>query len=138
RLTELEAVRIVVNGDRNLQDEVVRRACADDRDQCRVAAEEVQSKAIQLANTARAESAQTTQVLRTLADGLGKFDGRKHIILMSEGFVADETWPLVQDVVALAARANARIYSLDARGLDRGVSDRLAGGTPGGNDALSR
>jgi tetratricopeptide (TPR) repeat protein len=51
--------------------------------------------------------------------GLARIQGRKTILLLSEGFVADESWPLVQEAVGLAARANARIYSIDARGLDK-------------------
>jgi VWFA-related protein len=138
RMSEIEAVRIVFNSDSTVLDEAVRRACADDRDQCRVATEEVQSKAQRLANAGRAESAQTLQILKTLMDGLAKIEGRKTVLLMSEGFVAEEAWPQVQDAVSLAARANARIYTLDARGLDRGMSDRLGGANPGVDDGGNR
>jgi VWFA-related protein len=138
RLSGIEAVRIIVNNDRTVLEEAVSRACADDKGQCIVAQEEVQSKAARLASAGRVESAQTTQVLKTLMDGLAKIDGRKTVLLMSEGFVAEETWTLVQDTVSLAARANARIYTLDARGLDRGMSERLGGTDPGAADAGSR
>ncbi len=36
---------------------------------------------------------------------------------MTEGFISEETWPDVRDAVSAAARANTRIYTLDARGL---------------------
>jgi len=54
--------------------------------------------------------------------------------------MTEDSWPLVQDAVALAARANARIYTLDARGLGRGLTSlsSMAGGAPGGSDAMTR
>jgi tetratricopeptide (TPR) repeat protein len=57
--------------------------------------------------------------LASLISGLERFDGRKTLLLLTDGFVADQSWPLVEQAVGLAARANARIYTLDARGLDR-------------------
>ena len=123
RLTEIEAVRIAQNGDRVVLEEAIRRACADDEDLCKRIDPEpsVRSKAATLASVAHAESAKTLQTLLTLTRGLAAVPGRKTILLMSEGFLAEDDWPLVQDAVALAARANARIYTLDARGLERGL-----------------
>ncbi len=70
--------------------------------------------------TAQAQPA-TTQLLRTLQIlmiGLEKFDGPKTIVFVSDGFYSDQSWPAVQQVVGLAARARVRIYSIDARGLN--------------------
>ena len=123
RLSEVEAVRIVLNGDSIVLEDVARRACTEDPDQCRgldgAVEEYVQSKALQMAEEARAQSTRTLQVLTQLMNGLGTIAGRKSVLLMSEGFMSDEIWPLVQQAQELAARANARIYTLDARGLDR-------------------
>ena len=123
RLNEIEAVRIAFNNDRTVLEEAIRRACADDPDLCRRIDPEpsIRSKAATLADTARAESAQTMRMLAALTNGLANVPGRKTIVLMSEGFLAEDEWPLVADTVAMAARANARIYTLDARGLDRGL-----------------
>lgn len=139
RLSEVEAVRIVFNADRPVLEDAVRRACRDDEDLCRRVdpTPAVQSKASQLAEVARAESARTLQVLRTLADGLSRFDGRKTILLMSEGFLAEDSWPLVEEVVAAAARANARLYTLDARGLERNLAS-IADSAPGIDSGSAR
>jgi VWFA-related protein len=124
RLTESEAVRITFNNDRVVLEEAIRRACNDDPELCKRVDPEpsVRSKASVLADTARAESARTLRTLATLTAGLANVPGRKTIVLMSEGFLAEDEWPLVAETVTLAARANARIYTLDARGLERGLS----------------
>ncbi len=131
RLTEAEAVQIVVNGQRDILTDAINRACTDDPPQCQAGdpAGAVAAKANQLADSARAESAQTLQLLDTLLTGLGKFDGRKTVLLLTEGFLADDSWSLVRDTVSLAARVDARIYTLDARGGVRGlvsVDDKVA------------
>jgi VWFA-related protein len=124
RLTEIEAVRIVFNNDRIVLEEAIRRACADDPDLCKRVDPEppVRAKASQMGEVARAESARTLQMLSTLTKGLANLPGRKTILLMSEGFLTEDEWPLVNETVSLAARANARIYTLDARGLERGLT----------------
>jgi VWFA-related protein len=137
RLSEIEAVRIVLNNDSPVLQEAIQRACSDDTSQCRSADVEVRSKASQLMESARVDSTQTLQTLRGLTDGLARMPGRKTILLMSEGFIAEESWPAVHEVVALAARANARLYTLDARGLDRGPAASFPGAA-GGADASAR
>jgi VWFA-related protein len=139
RLSAIEAVRIA-GEDRAVLDEAVRRACSDDPDQCRLvdASAAVRSKAIRLRQDTTAGSARTLQILNTLLTGLARLEGHKTILLLSEGFIAEQSWPLVQDVVGVAARANARLYTLDARGLDRGMSDRATAVAPGVDDGLSR
>ena len=131
RLTEAEAVQIVVNGQQDILTNAINRACTDDPPQCQAGdpAGAVAAKANQLADSARAESAQTLQLLDTLLTGLGKFEGRKTVLLLTEGFLADDSWSLVRDTVSLAARVDARIYTLDARGGVRGlvsVDDNVA------------
>ena len=124
RLSEIEAVRITFDSDRDVLDVALRRACADDPSYCRVGDPElpVRSKASALAESATAESGQTLQALRAVGNGLAKLPGRKIVLLMSEGFIAEQSWPMVQEVVALAARANFRFYTLDARGQDRALT----------------
>ena len=68
--------------------------------------------------TAYALTIETLKVLKRLMDGLAPIEGRKSVLLMSEGFVADETWPLVTETEEAAARANTRIYTLDGSGSD--------------------
>jgi tetratricopeptide (TPR) repeat protein len=85
----------------------------------------------------RATSGQTLQSLLALLNGLSRMEGRKNVLLMSEGFLAEESWPLVQQTVGQASRANARIYTLDARGLDRGLRSGQDV-DPGANDSIGR
>ena len=124
-MNDAEAVTISRYGLRNdpTLDDVVRRACADDPSACKppmdpyaIAYEKAQRTASQI----RVSSDGTLRTLTALMSGLERMEGRKTILLLSEGFIADESWPIVQQTVGAAARANARIYSLDARGLDRG------------------
>jgi VWFA-related protein len=122
RMSDIEAMHIHVNADRLLRAEVIRRALEDDpaaRPEFVESAVDV--KATDLSTSAQATTTMTVQVVRALMNGLERVDGRKTILLMTEGFIADEAWPLVRDAVTLAARSNARIYSLDARGLERGL-----------------
>src|SRR5262245_52051393 len=139
RLSEVEAIRIVVNNDRAVLGQAIERACMDDVTLCQNAELAVRGKAVQLTTDLRATTGQTLQRLRAVLNGTARLDGRKTILLLSEGFVADESWPLVQDAVGLAARANARLYTLDARGMDRsGMGDRLRGSDPGTSDSQAR
>jgi VWFA-related protein len=139
QLTEVEAVRIASHNDRDVLSVATSRACEDDPKLCQFAELAVLGKATQLADAARAASTQALQRLLALLNGLTRIDGRKSVLLLSEGFLADDSWPLVKDAVAVAARANARIYTLDARGLDRSrMGDRLIGDNPGTSDWLAR
>ena len=135
RMSEIEAIRIRVNDDQNVRGEVIRRALEEDplaRPEFGEAAVDV--KTTDMASNAQVRTNMTVQVLRALMNGLERVEGRKTILLMTEGFVAEEAWTLVQDAVGLATRANARIYTLDARGLDRGVRS-VFDVAPGGQDS---
>jgi VWFA-related protein len=139
RMTEAEAVRIAGGFDQQLTQAVVRRACADQSKLCSAAPAAVGSKATQLATEARASTDQTLRTLVVLLHGLERFQGRKSILLLSDGFLAEESWPSVQEAVGAATRVNARIYALDARGLDRGLpgGDAVAPNSAD-NDSLAR
>src|SRR5262249_15182085 len=135
-MSEIEAIRIRVNDDQRIRSDVIRRAREEDplaRPEFVEAAVDV--KATDMATKAQVRTNMTVQMLRALLNGLERGESRKTILLMTEGFIAEEAWTLVQDAVGLATRANARIYSLDARGLDRGVRsvfDVAPGGLDGG------
>lgn len=131
RMSEVEAIWITDRNDRAVIAEVIARACTDDPTLCQNADLAVRGKATQLTDESRATTARALQGMLALLNGLTRLPGRKTVLLFSEGFIAEESWPLVQDSVGLAARANARIYTLDARGLDRfGMGDRLGSAHP--------
>jgi VWFA-related protein len=100
-MNDAEAFQISRKGLRNDDEltEVVRRACADDPDACkRVQIEPtIYEKAQRLTNDIRQSSDRTLASVVALMNGLGRMDGRKTILLLSEGFVADESWPLVRE-----------------------------------------
>jgi VWFA-related protein len=132
RMNEAEAFRTAAE-DRSAIEGLVSRACSDDPDQCRAplsaadAEQAIRMKAGRLVDDLRRESDRTLQILTSVLTNLQKFEGRKTLLLLSQGFAADGSWPEVKRVVELAARANARIYTLDARGLSvagGGVLDR--------------
>lgn len=134
RMSELEALRIQLDQDRPVYNAVYQRACTDQPDSCQKMDVEsiIRAKAAQMTQIARVGSEVTVQSLSALFHGLSGFAGTKTVLLLTEGFVAEETWPLVEQAVELADRANARVYTLDGRGLDRmGIGDRLAGADPG-------
>jgi VWFA-related protein len=127
RLSEIEAVRIAVNEDGELFDMATRRACDEDRSACQGPGGDdavrgmIRNKATQLSTNVRVEATRTLAMLQSLLTGLSRVDGPKNVLLMTEGFISEETWPDVKDAVGSAARANTRIYTLDARGLTKGL-----------------
>jgi VWFA-related protein len=122
RMNEAEVFRVMAE-DRSVIDGLVRRACGDEPERCRPplspadAEHDVRSKANRLSGELRSESGRTLQIVAAMLTNLERFEGRKTILLLSEGFAADDSWSEVQRVIGLAARVNARIYTLDARGL---------------------
>jgi VWFA-related protein len=128
RLAEIEAVRIIVNNDQEMFDIVTRRACDEDRAACNGPAGDdvvrgtIQAKAVQFSNNVRVEATKTLAMLQSVLTGLARLEGPKSVLLMSEGFISEETWPDVRDTVSNAARSGTRIYALDARGSGRGLT----------------
>ena len=122
RMSEIEAVRIRTRNDQMMRSVVIRRALDEDPN-ARVDFVEaaVDVKATDLSTQAQAASNQAVQVLLALMNGLARLEGRKTVLLMSEGFLAEESWPLVREAVDAAAQSNTRLYTLDARGLNRGL-----------------
>jgi VWFA-related protein len=118
RMTESDAIAITANTNTVALEAVVRRACAEDPTQCDAAPDAVRSKAHQLAVESRANAAGTIHLIAQALRGMAGVDGRKAILLMSEGFMAEDNWLMVRDLIGLASQVNARIYWLDARGMD--------------------
>jgi VWFA-related protein len=103
---------------------VTQRACRDQPDQCRgntaMVEAQVQSKATQIVALARLTGKQTLDTVGALTNGLAKLPGRKTLIMLTEGFFAEDAWADLGAVVGRAARAAVRIYAVDTRGLNRG------------------
>lgn len=98
----------------------VARACADDSSLCRNADQVVSQKARKIIAEARAGSMRSMRTLAALSNGLARIPGRKTVVLLSDGFFAEEEWGFLRQVTDLAARSSTRFYALDTRGLNRG------------------
>jgi VWFA-related protein len=128
RITEIEATRIALVNDRDILDQVVRRAAAEygaTSSGGRGAGSQdfeaqVRSKASQVVSELRPAAARTIKTLLGLLNGLGRVPGRKTVVFMTDGFWVEESWGELRNIVSMAARGNVRFYSIDAQGLRRG------------------
>ena len=85
---------------------------------------QIQQKARAYVRTARVLTAQTVQSLAGLAESLGRYAGRKTIVLMTEGFYSTEARATLEKLAGQAARAGVTIYTIDGRGLiNRGAGN---------------
>jgi VWFA-related protein len=107
----------IVNGNVVTIDEVVGRECVGMSGvQLNICQNGIGSDASGMVQMARAASAQTILALRTLLDGLTKFDAPKTVILVSQTLPMVEQELDLVEVGAMAATARASIYvmQLDA------------------------
>jgi len=121
RMSEVEAIRIAVNFDNYVIDQVVRRA-ERESPRGRIPIDvrpTVMEKARLVVNQLRAAAAHTLTTLQALVNGLARVPGRKTVVFMTEGFFVEESWAKLEQIVGLAARSNVRLYSIDALGLRR-------------------
>jgi VWFA-related protein len=120
-LNEFEAIRIVTN-DTEVIRAAVLRACMDEPGLCDKGADpepNVREKAARIVSAVRASAGRTLSTLGSLVTGLAAIEGAKTVVLLSEGFGTDETVAALERVIGLASRANARIYFVDGKGLNR-------------------
>jgi VWFA-related protein len=136
----------IANEDAQAIKRAVNRACMDEPDRCTGRAalvpvdDEIREKARRLVRGIQRSTTETLTALNALASGLAKMPGPKTIIFLSDGFVAQELETTLRTVVGQTARAGARIYAVDVRGLNRGrgagiidqaqADDPLGGGVP--------
>ena len=96
----------------------------------------VMTKAQRGVDEFRRATLDTLNVLKTLDAGLAKMDGRKTVLVLSDGFVVEENIAPLRELEGSAARSNVRIYAIDARGLETSTVDgdltsKLRPETPG-------
>ncbi len=108
-----EAVAMA-NGERTTIESVFARECRNERtpvalEACRQA---VESEALQIAQEAQQGADQTIRGLYALLSGLQAIDAPKTLVLMSEGFVMDNTALQVIELGALAASSRTSLYAL--------------------------
>jgi VWFA-related protein len=75
---------------------------------------------------AAARNIATLQALERTIDGLGAVRGRKAVLMLSPGFIADQERAEAKRAVDAARRANVAVYFVDARGLVSSVGANQA------------
>jgi VWFA-related protein len=118
---EHEAARIEAGDSRTLSN-AAQQNCQEDPDQCRqeggtdMVERQLEHKARQYIDEARAATSRVLRTLTVVASGLGRIPGRKTLVFLTEGFFVDEARTAVQQIAALAARNGVTIYCVDGRG----------------------
>jgi VWFA-related protein len=140
-LDEGEAVQIA-NEDPEAIKRAVTRACSDDPSRCYARMgylppdDEIRSKARRVHGDIQRATMETLTAINALASGLAKMPGSKTIVFLSDGFVTQQIETTLRTVVGQAARAGARVYAIDVRGLNRGrgagIIDQRTAEDPGG------
>lgn len=110
----------VARGERETINRAVMRACQDDPSLCEQAELHVRSKGSRLGSEIRRATMDTLMGLERLALGLARMEGPKTLVFLSDGFVSELLETTLRGVVGQLARAGARVYAIDVRGLDRG------------------
>ena len=138
-----EAIRIARN-EREPTQRAIMRACTDDEVQCKFADSAVPEKARTLAGEIHRGSLATLSSANALASGLARIPGPKTVVLITDGFEVQDIETSLRSVVGQVARAGARLYAMDARGLNRGSGSSVeqmqatneAGGPPRFDDVV--
>jgi VWFA-related protein len=128
RLTDWEAMRIHVYQDRQVTQQVMQRfenfgvmmITQADRDNPMTGTEFdpfVTARAHEVYFEARRRNQRTLEVLERTLNGLASAQGRKSVVLVSEGFIYDPGLEEFKRVNVASRRANAAIYFVNARGL---------------------
>jgi VWFA-related protein len=108
----VEAISIE-RGDPGVLENVISRECSGLSSQeagaCRF---EVESEAREKGRNANQEGNESVQALTALFTGLRAIDAPKTLILISEGFIANENMSRIMDLGAMAAAARTSLYAL--------------------------
>ena len=127
--SEYDAVRIE-RGDTRRVEEIAQQNCAAEPVSCaqeggrEYVEERLETKAKAHVEEARRAAASTVDVLRHASRNLARLDGRKTILLVSEGFFAEDLRGELPQIAGEAARAGIAIYTVNARGTS-GVGGRI-------------
>lgn len=128
---EAEALAIA-RDDRDALQRAAVRACSDDPSACRVTPPDLllRDKARRFRTELQRSTSESLAAMAALGNGLARVPGPKTIVLLSDGFVIDELESALRGAVGQAARAGARIYAIDVRGLNRGGGNFLDAPAP--------
>lgn len=119
--SEYDAVRIE-SGDRRRAEQIAQENCTAEPISCaqeggrEYVEDRVDAKAREFVQEARRAAASTIELLSHATRNLARLDGRKTVVLISEGFFVDDLRAELPEVAGRAARAGIAIYTLSARG----------------------
>lgn len=134
--SEFEALRIDA-GDIRMLNEAVTRNCLERPEECarpgvtEQVENQLQWNARQYLAEARAAASRLIQTLSAITTGLGRMEGRKTVVLLSEGFLVEDSRGVLSQIAARAARFGVTIYGIDARGLSRVSTGATDASQPG-------
>jgi VWFA-related protein len=123
-IDDAEALAVARNAENTITN-VVQRACTERPEDCTALGgrdavrQQVEAKGREFTTQSQRDAQITLAALNSLANGLGRFPGRKQVVLLSDGFLTTELDSQLRAVVELAARSNVRFSTLDSRGLNR-------------------
>jgi VWFA-related protein len=136
RLNDIGEAIFIADGNKDALQRAVLRACSDDPSMCRLAPPDAQ--VLEKAQRTQAEAARasrdTLTSINALASGLARIPGPKTVVFLSDGFVTSKEESTLRSVVGQVARAGARVYAIDVRGLNRGAGADIID-RPGAADA---
>jgi VWFA-related protein len=132
RFLDQEEPILVARQERDVINRVITRACNDDPGYCdrdpRAPEAAVMAKGQQFQQEMHREALASLNALNEVAVGLSRVPGPKTIVLLSDGFASADVETTVHAIAGQAARAGARVYAVDVRGLDQPVTEDLPGG----------
>jgi tetratricopeptide (TPR) repeat protein len=123
RMAQTEAIRIALFDDQRILDQVADRAARESKEGGRNPPDlrpTIMEKSRLVVSQLRQSTFATLKAMQALLNGLARVPGRKSVLFMTEGFFFEESWADLRTLVGQAARANVRIYTIDALGLRRG------------------
>ena len=124
RLNDEGEAILIAGGNKDALQRAVLRACTDDSSACLMIPPDVQilEKARRVQQEAARAARDTLNAVNGLASGLARIPGPKTIVFLSDGFVTSQAETTLRSVVGQTARAGARVYAIDGRGLTRGAA----------------
>lgn len=132
---ENEAIEVARENKEVIQ-RVFQRACLEG-DCSPFVIEQIREKGRRFAREIQGATLATFNTINGLASGLAKMPGPKTIVYLSDGFVIETQEATLRNIVGQTARAGARVYAIDVRGLSRGLNSASidAVGSPGADSA---
>jgi VWFA-related protein len=119
--SELDALRIE-SGDRRLVDAVAEQNCIREPENCALEGGreyvvfKLERKARGFVSEARRAASATLETLSYLSRNLARLEGRKTVIMLSEGFFLQDARSELPQIAGQASRAGVTIYTVNVRG----------------------